>query len=277
VRFPEEIRARGTLILHFLDPSRCVRVDDLRAQMDRAYTIRQFAAVAGVSVRALHHYDRVGLLSPERAESGYRLYRDADLEIIEQIVALKFIGIPLKQIKALLHRDRQTFLRALGAQRLSLSEKRKSIDAALDAIERAERSALQGAPIDATTLKRIIEVLTMQNDDAADKYQSLLDAKIERLKEMSVERRTELGRQWRELLADVEKSLGEDPAGPKAQELADRWLRLLRVFGKGAAIDSALMQASALRVRSTEWNQRLGNPAVWDFIGKAISVRENRP
>jgi D-alanyl-D-alanine dipeptidase len=48
------------------------------------------------------------------------------------------------------------------------------------------------------------------------------------------------------------------------------------VFSKGAAIDAALMQASGFQVRASEWSHRVCNPAVWDFIGKALSVRENR-
>jgi hypothetical protein len=67
---------------------------------------------------------------------------------------------------------------------------------------------------------------------------------------------------------DVEQCLDDDPAGPRAQELAGRWIDLLQVFSKGAAIDAALMQASAIQVRASEWSRRVGNPAVWDFIGR---------
>jgi MerR family transcriptional regulator, thiopeptide resistance regulator len=45
--------------------------------------------LAGVSVRALHHYDRLGLLKPRRTEARYRLYCNRDLERLEQIVALR--------------------------------------------------------------------------------------------------------------------------------------------------------------------------------------------
>jgi DNA-binding transcriptional MerR regulator len=121
-----------------------------------------------------------------------------------------FIGIPLKQIKTLLHRDPQEFVRALAAQRISLGEKRQAIDASLRAIDQAERSVSAGRPVDAAALTNIIKVLTMQNNDAAAKYQALLDVKIGRLKEMSVERKADLGRRWAELFADVEKCLDDD-------------------------------------------------------------------
>ena len=61
------------------------------------YRIREFAGLAGVTVRALHHYDRLGLLKPRRTQTGYRVYCTRDLETLEQIVALKFIGLALNE------------------------------------------------------------------------------------------------------------------------------------------------------------------------------------
>jgi DNA-binding transcriptional MerR regulator len=57
--------------------------------MDEArpvYRVRAFAELAGVTVRALHHYDRLGLLKPRRTAAGYRVYTTADLPTLEQIV-----------------------------------------------------------------------------------------------------------------------------------------------------------------------------------------------
>ena len=66
------------------------------------FRVGEFAKLAGVSIRALHHYDRIGLLRPRRSEGGYRVYTARDLETLEQIVVLKFVGIPLRQIAGLL-------------------------------------------------------------------------------------------------------------------------------------------------------------------------------
>ena len=48
--------------------------------MSKTYRIQEFAELTGVTVKALHHYDRLGLLKPQRALSGYRLYVERDLE-----------------------------------------------------------------------------------------------------------------------------------------------------------------------------------------------------
>jgi MerR family transcriptional regulator, thiopeptide resistance regulator len=79
------------------------------------YRAHEFAQLAGTTVKALHHYDRLGLLKPRRSPAGYRMCCDQDLTRLEQIIALKFLGLPLKQIKLLFDqrrrrsRGRQTF------------------------------------------------------------------------------------------------------------------------------------------------------------------------
>src|ERR1700730_4761801 len=91
---------------------------------DRTYGIREFAELAGVTVRALHHYDRLGLLTPRRTQTRYRIYSAKDLKTLEQIVALKFIGLPLDKIKLLLRSNRFGLSTALRAQRTLLEQKR---------------------------------------------------------------------------------------------------------------------------------------------------------
>src|SRR2546430_14898795 len=82
------------------------------------YQSNEFARIAGVTVRTLHHYDRIGLLKPSGYTSaGYRLYRKQDLVRLQQIVTLKFIGFPLIQIKDLLNRNSFDLVTALNQQR----------------------------------------------------------------------------------------------------------------------------------------------------------------
>jgi DNA-binding transcriptional MerR regulator len=66
-------------------------------------TIGEVAELAGVSVRTLHHYDSVGVLSPGmRSEAGYRLYSYSDLERLQEVLVWRALGFPLAEIKALL-------------------------------------------------------------------------------------------------------------------------------------------------------------------------------
>jgi DNA-binding transcriptional MerR regulator len=68
-----------------------------------SYTVGEVARFAGVTVRTLHHYDEIGLLSPSgRTAAGYRLYGDTDLERLQQILAYRELGFGLEDIAAIL-------------------------------------------------------------------------------------------------------------------------------------------------------------------------------
>src|SRR4051812_41536792 len=65
--------------------------------------VGEVAALAGVTVRTLHHYDRIGLLSPSgRTSSGYRQYAPADLDRLHQVLLYPELGFPLEEVATLL-------------------------------------------------------------------------------------------------------------------------------------------------------------------------------
>ena len=65
--------------------------------------VGEVAALAGVTVRTLHHYDRIGLLSPSgRTSAGYRRYSAADLDRLHQVLLYRELGFPLEEVASLL-------------------------------------------------------------------------------------------------------------------------------------------------------------------------------
>jgi DNA-binding transcriptional MerR regulator len=202
----------------------------------KLYKVREFAKLAGVTVRALHHYDRLGLLKPaRRTGSRYRLYGDRDLARLEEIVVLKFLGIPLKEIRPLL--DRQAGLAdALRRQQRVLGEKRRQLEQAITTIAAAERSVRSDAGPDWTLFRHVIREIEMQDETDWTKqyYSPEAQEKIEQRKAMwSPEMQEEVTRKWNALFADIEAALDEDPASPKAQALAARWRELVSGFTGG--------------------------------------------
>ncbi|MBZ5634142.1 MAG: MerR family transcriptional regulator [Acidobacteriia bacterium] len=191
--------------------------------MGRHYKIHEFAKLAGVTVKALHHYDRLGLLQPGRTEAGYRVYLERDMETLEQIVALKFLGLPLKQIRVVLKRAAQ-LPDALRLQRRALEDKHALLGRAIRAIQAAEESLESGKPADAAILKTIIEVIDMQDGIAVmKKYYS--EEAWERHRRYYEEGPSP---EWRQLYRDTEALLGTDPGSEPAQELVERWFELSR-------------------------------------------------
>ncbi len=278
---------------------------------DRTYRTAAFAALAGVTARALHHYDRLGLLKPKRSSAGYRLYSERDLQTLEEIVALKFIGVPLRKIAALRRGSRARFADVLGAQRVALESKRGTLTRAIEAIGAAEAALRSGTQLDATVFRRIIEVMHMDrnHEDTLATYSSLLKAKLAHLSALSESQRAALHKQWEELVTDVKAAVGEDPGTPKAQALLDRWVGLLQALtGTRAATlaasgaDAAPFSATSelrdqLWARRAEWlssnarpgaegtgsedalararkrAERFADPAVVDFMKRARAAR----
>jgi DNA-binding transcriptional MerR regulator len=238
--------------------------------MSKLYRVREFAALAGVTVRTLHHYERIGLLKPRRTGAGYRVYSAADLRVLEQIVALKFIGIPLRQIHSLIRHGAGALAGVLAAQRLVLDERKRLLERAITAIEQAE-TAIERGLRDPDALKRIIEVIEMQNDNTRwqSQYDALVRGKIERLEQMTPETKAVLHQRWNELFADVGRALGEDPSSTTAQALATRWLTLLEGFG--GVIDPGAAKRFAPAYQGS--TPPFGDARVWQFIGRALAVR----
>src|SRR3954468_16829309 len=65
--------------------------------------VGEVAALTGVTVRTLHHYDRIGLLSPsERTAAGYRRYTPSDLDRLHRVLVYRELGFPLEEVATLL-------------------------------------------------------------------------------------------------------------------------------------------------------------------------------
>lgn len=202
------------------------------------YRVQEFARLAGVTVRALRYYDQLNLLRPRRTAAGHRQYAPRDLERLEQIVTLRFIGLPLAEIRAMLGSGSAALPEALRRQRRALERKRHQLDRAIDAIRRAESVAAEGRTPDASLLKDIIEEIRMQESENWTKqyYSEAAQERIEeRRKLWSPELQEQVSRQWLELIAEVQQALdrGEDPASPRGQELAGRWKTLVEGFTGG--------------------------------------------
>jgi DNA-binding transcriptional MerR regulator len=248
------------------------------------YRVQAFADLAGVTVRALHHYDRLSLLRPKRTGAGYRLYAATDLARLEQIVALKFLGLPLKQIRAVLNRDSRPLGEVLGAQRRALEEKRRRLDRAIGAITAAERAIQPGQPADSALLRGIIEAIGMSDqqeemrkyysDEGWSELSRRREALTEKVREAARDAAMEGTRKWLALFADVTASLDADPAGPAAQALVARWKALIDEFTGGhAAIREGLGRAWQDRANWSETMKKnsepFSDPRVWEFFRKA--------
>ena len=98
--------------------------------------INEAAELAGVTVRTLHHYDKIGLLSPVKsAENGYRDYGEAELLRLQQIMFLKEMDFPLEEIKKMLDNPGLDRNRMMEAQHDLLIKKKQRLEKIIALLE----------------------------------------------------------------------------------------------------------------------------------------------
>ena len=117
------------------------------------HTVGEVAALARVTVRTLHHYDRIGLLVPSgRSEQGYRLYDYGDLERLRQIRLLRDLRFSLDAIGQMLDAPAYDRRSALEAQRELLRERQERTDSIIRGVDRALRAMEEETEMDRTEM-----------------------------------------------------------------------------------------------------------------------------
>jgi DNA-binding transcriptional MerR regulator len=111
-----------------------------------AFTVGELARLTGVTVRALHHYDEIGLVrATRRTPSGYRLYDDPDVLRLHQVLLYRELGLPLEEIAAAIDEDggQEELLRrhrdVLVTRRARLDAMLAALDARLVALEKGTK------------------------------------------------------------------------------------------------------------------------------------------
>jgi len=122
-----------------------------------AFTVGELSRLTGVTVRALHHYDEIGLVRPsQRSAAVYRIYNDGDVLRLQQVLVFRELGVPLDAIGTAIDEasDRAALLRK---HRRELAEKRTRIDAMLAAVDAALGALEKGQTMQPVDVKKMFD------------------------------------------------------------------------------------------------------------------------
>ncbi len=197
--------------------------------MDRLYRVGEFAALTGVSIRTLHHYDQLGLLHPSaHSEAGYRYYSEADLLTLQQILTLRYLGFPLRRIGELLRRPDFDLVASMHIQRGVLRDRiaeLERIQATLsELLDRRQATGRWTWKLVVKASRTVQDGLAQKGEQMASYYTPEQMQQFEELgKKVPVAEREAVERRWTDLIAEVRASRHLDPASPEAQALAERW------------------------------------------------------
>jgi DNA-binding transcriptional MerR regulator len=249
--------------------------------MRRNYLIKEFADLTKVTVRTLHYYDQIGLLKPSSEKAnGYRVYTDADLLKLQQIVTLKFMGFSLAEIRDLLDRKGYKAARSLKVQAEAVKDEIARLRQASRALEQVIEALERHGRINRKKLIQIMEVIQMGEDvKKAWQEKFFTEEELKEFQEVGKKYIPEMiaayQRRWAELIEEVEKNLKADPAGKVAQALAKRWMDLLNeAYGDHPQLKARIKQAYNAGAIPDDY--RMFGPEVWDFIQKAYAASQKK-
>jgi DNA-binding transcriptional MerR regulator len=235
--------------------------------------VGELARRTGLTVRALHHYDEIGLLRPSlRTDGGYRLYTAADVARLQQVVSLRQLGLSLEEVRDWLDKPGFSPREVIRLHAARLREQVARQLALCERLEALDRHLSEAGEVPADELLRTIEVMTMIENYYTPEQ---LEALKKRREAPGGEEMAKKGQaDWAELIeayrAEMEK--GTDPADPRVQALAKRQQALIDAFTGG---DPGIAQS--LKRLWTEQGDKLAaqygyDPRVMEYLGRAAEA-----
>ena len=182
-------------------------------------TVHEVSRLTGVSIRTLQYYDRIGLLHPaEYTDAGYRLYDDAALETLQQILLFRELEFPLKDIQRIIQSPSFDRQKALDQQITLLELKKEHLDNLISLARGIKATGVKTKmDFSAFDTKKMDEYAakaktTWGNTPAYQEYE-------QKTKGRSGAESKEISRQMMEIFAEFGAIRNGDPASPEAQAL----------------------------------------------------------
>ncbi|MBA4538392.1 MerR family transcriptional regulator [Bacillus aquiflavi] len=192
--------------------------------------VKEVADLVGISVRTLHHYDEIGLLTPnEITESGYRLYSEKNLEQLQQILFFKELGFSLKEIKHIINSPTFDRKEALILQRKMLLEKRNRIDKMIVTIDKTIKHMM--GEIQMTKEEKFAGIHFSHNpyeQEARERWgDQTVDQTNAKLAKMSKNEQKHLSERWQLIFQKLALLLDQSPDSLEVQAAIKEWYDFL--------------------------------------------------
>jgi len=247
------------------------------------YTVKELAGLAGVSIRTLHHYDRIGLLVPRRLENGYRVYGDAEVERLQLILLYRATGMSLEEAGRCLD-DSETDVRSmLMAQREKLIEQHDelemliaTVDKTIDEVEGKRKmedserfEGLKHRMVEENERRYGAEARALYGDDA-------IDASKEKILGETAEQFAETEDLEQQIRDGLREAMGTgDPSSLEAQRVCDlhrRWI--CRFWKEGSYSREAHLGLAQLYVTDGRFKKYYDDitPGAAQFLCDALKV-----
>lgn len=246
------------------------------------YLIREFAKLAGVTVRTLHYYDRVGLLKPSMlTPASHRLYKLEDLLRLQQILTLKAMGFTLDEIRLLLENPAYDLRTSLSIQKEAIDKRIEQLQQVSRALEQtlATLSSLENEEVDWSLVCAIIRAMVMeQKQEWAQRYYTAEQWNWlqERAKQITPLQLVQWEQEWMELMAAFQSRRECALDDPEVQRLAGKMLDLVNIFTEGdEGIVNALRKMYSDREHMPE-QLKIYDDDLHNFMNQAMVIYQQQ-
>lgn len=243
--------------------------------------VKDLSKLTGVSVQTLHHYDRISLLKPSlRLSNRYRLYSEKDLLKLQQIVALKYFGFELTQIKKLLSGN-VAIEEHFSAQARFLAEKADALREASQTLKSILAECSQDKSIPWESIIKLIEVyrMTQQLEKTwagkvftPEELKQYARFEAELKTRFTAEEKKAFEDAWEGLVAKIHGNLNKSPESKFGIDIAKQVMDLINgLYGKENANLKNSIWEKGFKKGLMEGDQFL-EPEIVSWLDKAIDA-----
>jgi MerR family transcriptional regulator, thiopeptide resistance regulator len=198
------------------------------------FTVKQLSKLAGITPRALHYYDEIGLLKPSQlGDNGYRYYGEESLIRLQQILFYRELDMPLEAIKTIMGRPDFDVTSALESHKAELRKRIAKLELLLDTVD---DTLLHLRGKKEMTKKQLFAGFSDEQQEAYEKeamqmYEpETVKASNKRWKEYSPAEKQRIGEEGNALYEDLLKAMPKGAASPEVQACIQRWHHHLEYF-----------------------------------------------
>ncbi len=241
------------------------------------WKVGELAQRTGVSVRALHHYNQIGLLIPsERSKAGYRLYAEQDLIRLQLIKSLQQLHFSLQEIKASLDKNNFSLLQVIPLHISKLEEQITLQQQLCDRLKRVAEILNSREKVSPEQFIQLIYLTTMTEQNFTPEEMAKIKAQGEKYGEKVIH---EVELEWPQLIAQVkaEMAKGTDPSDPVVLGYAKRWKELVSMFtGGDPGIEKKLKKMYTEGEGMQNKFEGAPDPAMVAYVQKAFEALEKK-
>ncbi|MBA2876801.1 MerR family transcriptional regulator [Thermaerobacillus caldiproteolyticus] len=201
--------------------------------MKKVYPIGEFAKKTGQTIRTLHYYDEIGILKPSHvSSSGRRFYSEDEIITLQKIVALKFLGFSLDEIKRFMQEEKWDLKESLAFQKRLLLQKREHIDRIIKAVTHAQYLAEEQEKMDPDIFSLLINSIQMENQQKEWLKQFMPDEVVEKIFDISEEKQLEYEKKLLGIFEKLKEYYGKDPSDNAVQSLIEELFSIAKDVAK---------------------------------------------